>query len=272
MRTLGLLGGMSWESSSLYYIQMNRAVRKRQGGTHSCKSVMYSFDFAEIEELQAAGEWSVLAEKLATAAVGLRKAGAEGLVLCTNTMHKVAAEVEAKAEIPILHIADFTGRKIVERGFKKVGLLATRYTMEQAFYKDRLREKFGLNILVPSETERDVVHRVIYEELVCGIVRDESKSAYVEIVRSLVERGAQCIILGCTEINMLIAESDSPVPVFDTTALHCEGAVEWALADGEAKKRDANSIELDGAAEEEPILKRVRQNMAEEHHAQKTKK
>ena len=231
MKTLGLLGGMSWESSSLYYTQMNCLVRQRLGGTHSCKTIMYSFDFAEIEELQAAGEWSVLADKLGTAAAGLRQAGAEGLVLCTNTMHKVAAEVEAQAGIPILHIADFTGRKIVESEFTNVGLLATRYTMEQAFYKDRLCEKFGLDVLVPDKAERETVHHVIYEELVRGIVRDESRKDYVEIVGDLVERGAQCIILGCTEINMLISAPDCPVPVFDTTALHCEGAVEWALSD-----------------------------------------
>ena len=190
---------------------------------------MYSFDFAEIEDLQASGDWSVLAEKLAQAAMGLRKAGAEGLVLCTNTIHKVAEEVQAKAAIPILHIADFTGQKIVERGFKKVGLLATWYTMEQDFYKDRLSQKFGLDVFVPEKPGRDVVHRIIYEELVRGIVRKESREDYIKIARSLVDDGAQCIILGCTEINMLIGERDLPVPVFDTTALHCEGAVDWAL-------------------------------------------
>lgn len=219
---------MSWESSSLYYIHMNRAIRQRLGGTHSCKCIMHSFDFAEIETLQAAGEWSTLAEKLAMAATGLRNAGAEGLVLCTNTMHKVAEEVESRAGIPILHIADLTGCKIAESGFQKTGLLATRYTMEQDFYRGRLKDKFGLDVLVPSKSERDVVHRIIYEELVCGIVQDESRKAYVDVIRSLVERGAQCVVLGCTEINMLIGESDSPVPVFDTTALHCEGAAEWA--------------------------------------------
>ena len=234
MRTLGLLGGMSWESSSLYYSHINRLVRQRLGGTHSCKCIMYSFDFAEIEALQVAGEWSTLARKLIEAALGLRNAGAEGVVLCTNTMHKVAADIEAHAGLPILHIADFTGRKILESGFRKVGLLATRYTMEQEFYKARLKDKFGQDVLVPSKSERDVVHEIIYEELVCGIVRDESRQAYINIVRSLVERGAECIILGCTEITILISEEDSPVPVFDTTALHCEGAVEWSLSvDGE---------------------------------------
>lgn len=151
-------------------------------------------------------------------------------MLCTNTMHKVAAEIEARAGIPILHIADCTGRRVVEAGFQRVGLLATRYTMEQDFYKQRLKGNFSLDVLVPSKSQRNIIHHIIYKELVCGIVRNESRDAYVEIVHSLVERGAHCIILGCTEINMLIDESDSPVATFDTTGLHCEGAVEWALA------------------------------------------
>lgn len=213
-------------------INMNRAVRERLGGTHSCKMLMFSFDFAEIEALQMAGDWTALADLLAKEAIGLHQAGAQGLVLCTNTMHKVAAEVEKASGLPILHIADFTGVKIQQRGFKKVGLLATRYTMEQDFYKQRLRERFALDVVVPSKVGRDVVHNVIYDELVCGILRRESKEAYVSIVRSLVDTGAECIILGCTEITMLIGQEDCPVPVFDTTALHCDGAVEWALTDG----------------------------------------
>jgi aspartate racemase len=232
MRILGLLGGMSWESSSLYYINMNRAVREKLGGTRSCKMIMYSFDFAEIEELQAAGNWSALAKMLAKAATALQKAGAESLVLCTNTMHKVATEVENASGLPILHIADFTGAKIVQRGLLKVGLLATRYTMEQDFYKERLKERFGLEVLVPSKEQRDAVHDVIYNELVRGIVREESKQAYLEIVRSMVDNGAECIILGCTEITLLIGQADCPTPVFDTTALHCQGAVEWAFSIG----------------------------------------
>ena len=229
MKTIGLLGGMSWESSSLYYSHMNRAVRSRLGGTHSCKSIMYSFDFAEIEKLQETDAWAALTDTLAEAAIGLRKAGAEGLLLCTNTMHKVAPEIESKAGLPVLHIADFTGQKIVEAGFEKVGLLATRYTMEHAFYKDRLVEKFGLEVLTPSASERTIVHDIIYEELVRGIIREESKKEYIKIIDSLVARGAKCIILGCTEITLLIGEKDSPVPVFDTTALHCEGAIDWTL-------------------------------------------
>lgn len=231
MRTLGLLGGMSWESSSLYYMNLNRAVRKQLGGTHSCKMLMYSFDFAEIEVFQAAGDWDALAEILAKQATGLRQAGAEGLVLCTNTMHKVATQVEAAAGLPILHIGDFTGQKIAQQGLKKVGLLATRYTMEQDFYKQRLQDRFGLEVIVPNQDERALVHCVIYEELVRGIVREESKGAYVEIVRALVKRGAECIILGCTEITILLGQDNCSVPVFDTTALHCEGAVDWALMD-----------------------------------------
>ncbi|KAK5175832.1 uncharacterized protein LTR77_000972 [Saxophila tyrrhenica] len=229
MKTLGLLGGMSWESSSLYYTQMNRAVRERLGGTHSSKSVMYSFDFAEIEDLQAAGKWTKLAELLAKAATGLQQAGAEGLVLCTNTMHKVADQVETQAGIPVIHIADCTGRKIVERGFSKVGLLATRYTMEEDFYKDRLKARFGLDVLVPNKQDRNTVHDVIYSELVRGRVEKRSREQYVRIIRALVDAGAECIILGCTEITMLVGPEDCDVPVFDTTALHAEGAVEWAL-------------------------------------------
>jgi aspartate racemase len=231
MRTIGLLGGMSWESSSLYYINMNRAVREKLGGTHSCKMIMYSFDFAEIEELQAAGNWTALAEILAKEATALQRAGADGLVLATNTMHKVAIEVENVSGLPILHIADFTGAKIVHQGLSKVGLLATRYTMEQDFYKERLKERFGLQVLIPSKGERDIVHDVIYNELVRGIAREESKQAYLKIIQSLVERGAECIILGCTEITLLIGQADCSVTVFDTTALHCEGAVEWALSE-----------------------------------------
>lgn len=230
MRTLGLLGGMSWESSSLYYINMNRAVRTKLGGIHSCKMLMYSFDFAEVEKLQAAGEWTELAAMLSKAATGLRQAGAEGLVLCTNTMHKVASEVETTANLPLLHIADFTGQKIVQQGLKRPGLLATRYTMEQNFYKQRLQDRFDIEVLVPTQDQRNAVHDIIYDELVRGVVKEESKSAYVEIIRALVERGADCIILGCTEITILVGQSDCSVPMFDTTSLHCEGAVEWALA------------------------------------------
>lgn len=231
MRTLGLLGGMSWESSSLYYINMNRAVRGKLGGTHSCKLIMHSFDFAEIEELQAAGDWNSLAQILAKAAAGLKNAGAEGIVLCTNTMHKVAENIEKATELPILHIADFTGHEVVRQGLRKVALLATRYTMEQDFYKQRLKDRFDLDVLVPFEEERDVVHNIIYEELVRGVVREESRQAYVNIAHSLVERGAECIILGCTEITILIGQKDCSVPVFDSTALHCTGAVEWSLKD-----------------------------------------
>ena len=233
MRTLGLLGGMSWESSSLYYINTNRLVREKLGGTHSCQLIMHSFDFAEIERLQVAGDWTLLAEMLAKAANGLRNAGAEAIVLCTNTMHKVADEIEQAAEVPVLQIADITGRKIVNQGLRRVGLLATRYTMEQDFYRQRLEGRYALDVITPVQADRDIVHNIIYEELVKGIVRRESKQAYRRIVRSLIDQGADCIILGCTEITMLIGQEDCAVPVFDTTALHCEGAVEWALAGGE---------------------------------------
>jgi aspartate racemase len=229
MKTIGILGGMSWESSALYYTHINRAVRARLGGTHSCECIMHSFDFAEIEALQESGDWKALATILADATVRLQEAGAEGIVLATNTMHKVASEIQARLRIPILHIADFTGKAIVARSCQTVGLLATRYTMEQDFYKERLKEQFGLRVLVPSQSERDQVHNIIYEELVQGIIRAESKEIYKQIIGKLVEAGAECIILGCTEITLLVGQNDSPVPVFDTTALHCEGAVEWAL-------------------------------------------
>lgn len=229
MKTLGLLGGMSWESSALYYTHLNRAIRTRLGGTHSCKLIMHSFDFAEIEALQESGSWNVLANVLTDAAVGLCNAGANAIVLCTNTMHKVANEVETKSGLPLLHIADLTGKKIVHAGCSTVGLLATRYTMEEEFYKGRLTKSFGLEVLVPTELERAVVHDVIYQELVQGIVSSESRRKYVGIIQSLVDRGAQCIILGCTEITLLVREADSQVPIFDTTALHCEGAVDWLL-------------------------------------------
>ena len=230
MKTLGLLGGMSWESTALYYQILNRHVRKHLGPLHSLPCITHSFDFAVIERLQASNQWAELSSLLCTAAQGLRAAGAEAIVICTNTMHRVAADVEMEAGLPVLHIADLTGAKISAAGFNRAGLLGTRYTMEQAFYKSRLSDMYGLEVLVPDEEGRDVVHTVIYEELVNGIVRGESRALYMSVAKRMVEEGAQCLILGCTEIGLLLKQEDISVPVFDTTVIHAEGAADWAMS------------------------------------------
>ncbi|MFV3305478.1 aspartate/glutamate racemase family protein [Pseudomonas sp. NY15181] len=229
MKTIGLIGGMSWESTIPYYRQINQTIKERLGGLHSAKIVLYSVDFHEIERLQHTGDWDAAGALLADAARSLRAAGAEFLVLCTNTMHKVAPAIEAAVDIPLLHIADPTAEAIREAGVTRVGLLGTRFTMEQAFYKDRLQEKFDLQVLTPSDDERQVVHRIIYEELCLGMIRDESREAYRRIIASLVERGAQAVILGCTEISLLVGPQDASVPLFDTTAIHARRAAERAL-------------------------------------------
>jgi aspartate racemase len=229
MKTIGLLGGMSWESTVPYYRIINETVKEKLGGLHSAKLFLYSCDFEEIAQLQRAGAWDEAARRLTRAAKTLRAGGADFLVICTNTMHLVADTIEAEADIPLFHIVEPTGTEIRRSGLKKVGLIATRFTMEQDFYKDRLRERHGIEALVPDAEDRDTVHRVIFEELCRGIVRDESREAYRKIIRRLVEQGAEGIILGCTEISMLISPEDSPVPVFDTTALHARKAAEYAL-------------------------------------------
>ncbi|WP_371233863.1 aspartate/glutamate racemase family protein [Pseudomonas sp. QE6] len=229
MKTIGLIGGMSWESTIPYYRQINQTIKERLGGLHSAKIVLFSMDFHEIERLQHAGDWGAAGALLAGAARSLRAAGADFLVLCTNTMHKVAPAIEAAVDIPLLHIADPTAEAIREAGVTKVGLLGTRFTMEQAFYKDRLQEKFDLQVLTPSDEERQVVHRIIYEELCLGRILDESREAYRRIIASLVERGAQAVILGCTEISLLVGPQDASVPLFDTTAIHARRAAERAL-------------------------------------------
>lgn len=229
MKTIGLIGGMSWESTIPYYRQINQTIKERLGGLHSAKIVLFSVDFHEIERLQHAGDWDAAGALLAGAARSLRAAGADFLVLCTNTMHKVAPAIEAAVDIPLLHIADPTAEAIREAGVTKVGLLGTRFTMEQAFYKDRLQEKFDLQVLTPSDDERQVVHRIIYEELCLGRILDESRDAYRRIIASLVERGAQAVILGCTEISLLVGPQDASVPLFDTTAIHARRAAERAL-------------------------------------------
>ncbi len=229
MRRIGLLGGMSWESTALYYRLVNEEVRDRLGGFHSARVVMASVDFAEVEAMQVAGDWGAAGELLADEARALESAGAECLVLCTNTMHKVADAIEAAVGIPLLHLADVTADAVRGAGLDRVALLGTRFTMEQPFYADRLRSH-GLEVLVPDEADRTVVHDVIYDELVLGVVREESRAAYVEVVRRLVDRGAGGVVLGCTEIELLIGAEDVPVPVFATTALHARAAVDFALA------------------------------------------
>ena len=229
MKTIGLLGGMSWESTIPYYRQINQAVKSRLGGLHSAKIVLYSVDFAEIERLQHQGDWEAAGSVLANAAQALEHAGADFIVLCTNTMHKVAAAIEAAVAIPLLHIADPTAAEIRKVGLSRIGLLGTSFTMEQDFYRGRLAEQHGIEMFVPDQDDRDLVHRVIYEELCLGRVEDASRRAYRDVMRRLVERGAQGIILGCTEISLLVGERDASVPLFDTTAIHAAAAADWAL-------------------------------------------
>lgn len=229
MKTIGLLGGMSWESTQTYYRLINEGVKDRLGGLHSAKLVLFSVDFAEIEALQHKGDWPATADILSGAALSVQKAGADFLVIGTNTMHKVAPEIEQAVGIPLLHIADATAQVLKKDGVTRVGLLGTRFTMEQAFYRDRL-EAAGIDVLTPDEIQRDQVHRVIYEELCQGKISAESRSAYLDIVASLSGRGAQAVILGCTEIGLLIKQADTGVPLYDTTEIHAACAVEMALS------------------------------------------
>lgn len=228
-RVIGMLGGMSWEPSAEYYRLVNELVRERLGGLHSARCLLASLDFAEVERLQVAGEWAQAGELLADAARGLEAAGAELLLLCTNTMHKVADQVQDAVGIPLLHLGDATAAAVTAAGLDTVGLLGTAFTMEQDFYRDRFAGH-GLRVLVPPADDRALVHRVIYDELCLGVVREESRAAYREVIRRLVDAGAQGVVLGCTEIELLIGQQDSPVPVFPTTRLHAEAAVTAALA------------------------------------------
>lgn len=229
MRTIGLIGGMSWESTLPYYRRINQLVQERLGGLHSARLVLVSVDFAEIEVLQTAGEWDEAGRQLAQAARSLEAAGAECVVLATNTMHKVADAIESAVGIPLLHIADTVAAAITREGLRTVGLLGTRFTMEQDFYRARLAESFGLSVLVPEAEEREMVNRVIYEELCCGIASDTSRAAFRDIIGRLVARGAEGIVLGCTEIPLLVSAADVPVPVFDTGELHAIAAVDFAF-------------------------------------------
>ncbi|HKB52997.1 MAG TPA: aspartate/glutamate racemase family protein [Ramlibacter sp.] len=229
MKTIGLLGGMSWESTLPYYRQINELVARRLGGLHSAQLVLYSVDFERIERLQHAGDWQAAADLLAQAARALERAGAQFLVLCTNTMHAVAPQIEAAVRIPLLHIADPTGEEIRRSGLTQVALLGTSFTMEQAFYRDRLRDRHGLQVVTPPDADRAIVHRIIYDELCRGQIVDASRLQYRRILADLVVRGAQGVILGCTEISLLVTQADCAVPLFDTTALHARRAVDWAL-------------------------------------------
>jgi aspartate racemase len=228
VRTLGLLGGMSWESTLPYYRIVNERVRQRLGGLHSARLVLHSVDFAEIEALQRAGDWDEAGAILVDAARGLRAAGAEGLVICTNTMHLVAPAIEAAVDIPLLHIADATAARIHAAGLSRVALLGTRFTMERDFYRQRI-EAADIDVIVPEAAQREVVHRVIYEELCLGRILDASREAYRGIIEDLIARGAQGVILGCTEIGLLVGEGDATVPLFDTARIHAEAAADWSL-------------------------------------------
>jgi aspartate racemase len=226
---IGLIGGMSWESSAEYYRIINREMQKRLGGVHSARSLMWSVDFGEIESLQHLGDWDKLREQMIDAAIRLERGGADFVLMCTNTMHRMAGAVSEAIAIPLLHIADPTGEKIRAAGFGKIGLLGTAFTMEQDFYKARLKELFGLEVIVPRAEDRRTVHEIIYKELVVGKVLPRSRDLYRKIITSLIGDGAQAIILGCTEIMLLVSDEDSAVPLFDTTTIHAIAAVDRAL-------------------------------------------
>lgn len=230
MKMLGLIGGMTWHSTADYYRLINEGVAAKLGGYRSAEMVMVSVDFAPVEDLQTKGDWTGLGRMMVRAAKTLEGAGAEAIVICANTMHQLAPDIEAAVHLPIIHIADAAAAEIGKRGVRTVGLLGTRYTMEMDFYRARLQDRHGLKVLVPDAAGREVVHGIIYDELGQGIIRDASRRAYVGIIEELVKRGAEGVILGCTEIPLLIKEKDSPVPVFDTTALHAAAAVDFALS------------------------------------------
>ena len=229
MRTIGLLGGMSWESTALYYQGINQRVKQELGGLHSAKIVLVSVDFQVIEDLQNKNQWEEAGRILSEAASQVEAAGADFLLICTNTMHKVAPQIESALSIPLLHIADATADEIKKHGMTRIGLLGTNFTMEQEFYAGRLEEKHGLDVLVPEKEDREIVHRVIYEELVLGIQKDESREEYLRIIEDLRKKGAEGVIEGCTEIGMLVQQKHTNLPLFDTTEIHVQKAVELAL-------------------------------------------
>jgi len=229
MKTIGLIGGMSWESSLEYYRIINEQIKEKLGGLHSAKSLMYSVDFDEIEKLQHQGNWKDATKLMIDAAKRLEMGGADFIVICTNTMHKMADEVQRNIKIPLLHIADATAEKIKAKGLKKVGLLGTKFTMEEDFYKGRLIKKYGLDVLIPNENDRQIVHDVIYQELCLGKINHSSKEQFIRIINNLVKDGAEAVILGCTEIPLLVQQKDVKVLLFDTTRIHAETAVEYSL-------------------------------------------
>lgn len=229
MKTIGLIGGMSWESTQSYYQLLNQGIKNKLGGLHSAKIVLVSLDFAEIAMLQQQQDWPQMAEILIKAAKQVEAAGADYLLICTNTMHKLAEQVQAAVAIPLLHIADAVGENLIQHNFKKVALLGTRFTMEQDFYKQRLADKFAIDVLIPDTQGRETVHRVIYDELCKGIISPESKAEYLTIIDDLTQQGAEAIILGCTEIALLVQQSDTSIPLLDSTALHCAMALENSL-------------------------------------------
>lgn len=236
MKTIGLIGGMSWESSLLYYQIINQTVKEKLGGHHSAKSLMYSVDFEEIKKLQHEGNWEEATNIMIEIAKKLEVSGADCIVICTNTMHKMAKEVEAAISIPLLHIADATAKLIVNDGIKKIALLGTAFTMEQDFYKGRLVDQYGLDVVIPSEDDCKIIHDIIYDELCLGVIKEESKNAYLHIIDTLTEQGTEAVILGCTEITLLISQENCSIPVYDTTKIHAENAVEFALRNDVLKK------------------------------------
>lgn len=229
MKTIGLIGGMSWESSSEYYRIINETVRERLGGLHSAECIMYSADFEQIENLQHQGKWEELTKLMLNFAQKLEGAGADFIVICTNTMHKMAEEVENNTNIPLLHIADATAGKIIDKGLGKLGLLGTNFTMEEDFFKKRLEEKYNIEVIIPSQNDREIIDSVIYHELCLGIIKQSSKEKYKEVINRLISDGADGVILGCTEIPLLVSQGDVEMPVFDTTTIHAKSAVEFAL-------------------------------------------
>ena len=229
MKTMGLIGGMSWESSLEYYRIVNETVKEKLGGLHSCKCLMYSVDFGVIEALQHQNKWDELTKLMIEAAQNLKHGGADFIVICTNTMHKMAPEIETATELNVLHIADFTGAAISKDQIQKVGLLGTRFTMEGDFYKKRLKDNYDIEVIIPEDADRQIIHDIIYNELCLGIIKDDSRQKYIDIINKLYAKGAEGIILGCTEIPLLIKQSDVLIPVYDTTKIHAESAVDFAL-------------------------------------------
>ena len=230
MKTIGMLGGMSWESTATYYRAINEGIKAALGSLHSAKICMVSVDFDEIEKLQHAGNWDATAEILAHAAKSIEAGGAEFLIICTNTMHKVAPRIEEAITIPILHIADATAQKLSADGIQRVGLLGTSFTMEQEFYKNRINEKYGIEVVVPEEADRGLIHRVIYDELCLGIIKDESRAGYLKVIEGLMEQGVEAVILGCTEIALLVQQEHTSIVLYDTTEIHAQQAVKYAIA------------------------------------------